>query len=341
MNEESNLPFCFFKALQKQNVSAETLLNKQLDITTLIGSTIITIFVMLSNLMLIYGLYRTTKQPMSTTKKLFIYLSCTDIMTTLIGEMKHILSYHIRNCIILLALTSVNNVFFCLGMEIFSTISILRYLSLKNPFQNVGKRRIHLILLIETVVSTLIGVCYFSFLYDIEESTMIAIQFVVTILYFLMVSSLLLINLLSYITIRSNIKCGVTASNDNKQSGNGNSHDVTDSDCINEKKNKRKKYAVNTLIIISVFYMFCHLPMCIYFFIATVKSLETSYNFSSYARAYQISNFLLFVVWSNNGFNAAILIIRSKDILQFYSLVIIRRWIDNFKLRRGDPNSLR
>jgi len=116
----------------------------------------------------------------------------------------------------------------------------------------------------------------------------------------------------------------VTTSSDNKHSGNPNSqttHKVTESSSRDHKKNNRKKDAVNTLIIISAFYMICHLPTCIYLFVAAVNSLQADYKFSNFVSAYQISTLLLFVAMSNNGFNAAILIIRSKDILEFYKSI--------------------
>jgi len=258
---------------------------------------------------------------MSITKKLFICLSCTDIMTTLIAVLKHILNYHIHSCVILLVLNSVSEVFFGLGMTIFTTISILRLLSFRNPFMQVGVRRIYLILLIETAASSLIiGVSHMGFLNYTDENVMIILQFLISITYSLAISSLLLINLLSYITLRGNIKRGVTISSENKHSGNPNSqttHERIESSSSNQK-NKRKKDAVNTLIIISAFYMVCHSPMCVYLFVAAVNIFQADYKFSNFVSAYQISTFLLFVAMSNNGFNATILILRSKNILEFY-----------------------
>jgi len=87
---------------------------------------------------------------------------------------------------------------------------------------------------------------------------------------------------------------------------------------MDQKKNNRKKYAVNTLLIMSVFYMLCHLPLFIYLFVGAVNILQASFNLSNFVSTYQISNLLLFVAISNNGFNAAILIVRSKYILAFF-----------------------
>ena len=327
MKQESNLPFCYLKGIQNHNDSMDKLFNPELDKATLITSIAISIFVLLSNSMLIYGLYRTTKRPMSTTKKLFIYLSCTDLLTTLSGQTRHILSYYIKNCIVLLLLNSASNSFFCLGITIFFTISILRYLSLRNPFNSVGNRRMNFILLVEIVFSILIGFSNIFLINVNAERFIIFMHVFVSITYFMVVLSLLVLNLLSYITLRSNIKRGVTTTSDNNGSRNSNSqstHDETVNDSGNQSmKNKRKRNAVNTLIVISIFYLLCNLPTCIFFFVATGSSFQADYIFSNFVRDYQISILLLFVSVSNNGFNAAILIVRSKDILSFYKSMIL------------------
>jgi len=326
MRGESNLAFCFFKPSQNQSDSTYISFNQHLHITTLVGSIIICTLVLLSNLMLIYGLYRTTKRPMSTTKKFFIYLSCTDTMTVIIGVSRHILSYHLTNCKLLLGLDTVSDVFFCLGMATFSTISVLRYLSLRNPFMRVGKGRMKLILLVEMTASMMIiGFSHYSIFNDDARNVVFIIQLFIIITYLLSVTSLLMLNLLSYITLKANIKHGVAKTKTNEQSGNGNlqnTPDVTKSNFSGQWKNKRKKDAVNTLIIISVFYMICHLPFGIYLFFAAVNGLQVDDELN-FGNTYQISSLLLFVSMSNNGFNATILIIRSRDILSVYKLMII------------------
>ena len=319
----SNLPLCFLNVLQNQNNSTPALLGRQLYITTIIASIAISMFVLLTNSMLIYGLYRTTKRPMPTPKKLFICLSCTDILTATIGVSRHILGYHTNNCVLLLVLNSISDMFLSLGIGIFLTITILRYLSLRNPFMRISNRCINFILIVETLVSILaVLLGLLVLLPGTGRSTLIILQFTITISYSLAVSSLLIINLLSFFTLKANIKHSVTISSKNHCSGNA-THDETISDSGDQlMKNKRKRYAVKTLIVISMFYLLCNLPLCIYFLVAAVNSLGMNYKISNYVNSHHVASFLALLVMLNNGINAAIIIIRSKDILTFYKSII-------------------
>jgi len=190
---------------------------------------------------------------------------------------------------------------------------MLRYLSLKKPFVRIRKQRIKVILVVETVLSGMTGL-----ITAIKETTIIIIQSVSSIIFLLTIFFLLLTNLLFYITLRANMKREVMAKWEKKDLRI--TQETTERNANYEyNNNKRKEGAVITLIIISVFYMLCHC-LCVYLFVVSVSSLKADNNHCM--SAYQVSTLLYFAVMLSNGFNAAIVILRSNDIIKFYKSII-------------------
>ena len=93
---------------------------------TLYGTTFT--FVLISNFMLIYGFYKTSR-PFTTITKLFIYLSVVDIAMTLFKTfyaMQGFLNFKIP-CLVVLLVYVLMEFTYIYGLCIFATISFLRY----------------------------------------------------------------------------------------------------------------------------------------------------------------------------------------------------------------------
>ena len=206
-------------------------------------------FVLTSNLMLIYGFYKTLSRPFKIITKLFIYLSLVDIVLTIV--------YVVFNYIILL-LNDENRLYYALSwalyyssnimaLLIFWTISVLRYLSIFKPMFRVETHAVNMILL-EVLICLLVAiviifVCISSNLYRfISISTKLDLG-----LQFVMIFMNLSLNISSLIILRRLTTLKARKKKDNVL---GNPMVV-----------KQKKIALNTLLLITIFQSVCNLSL--------------------------------------------------------------------------------
>ena len=279
---------------QRQNVEED------LERLLLIPYFLLMSFVITSNLMLIYGFYKTSR-PFTIITKLFIYLSLVDVATTafrMFYTFEIFLNLNMP-CLIIYFTVVLTEFTFLLGIAIFVTISFLRYWSIKKPLHDIEASRILIILIIQVIVCGLLaGSLMIMFYLELDAREMIKVIYALPVSQFLAVSFVLSINILSYKNLKS-------------------SKSMTELSATVENtpppRRKTLSEAITCLLYITAFYILCPLPMFILILIGKDLMLSKSWGFYLFI-------FTQILYMSNTGINSLIVILRTKKLHEFYKI---------------------
>ena len=254
------------------------------------------VFILTSNLMLIYGFYKTSRS-LTIVTKLFIYLSKTDItfilvMVVLFFVKKSGLNPRLFNALTNGLLYSI----FIMDMLIFWTISFLRFLSIYKPMHRVKTRRIHIALLVDFLISFLAANTIFWTFNLIDSARVQSIKIVLAII---ILFGAILVNLALHVA--SLIILRRSTSSKANQKG----HNVL----ANQRVIRRNKKALNTLLLITVVQLFCLIPQPIIVIISEILKINTKFNVIGFCQCLLASSF---------GFNSMIVILRTKKLRELY-----------------------
>ena len=258
------------------------------------------VFVLTSNLMLIYGFYKTSR-PFTIITKLFIYLSICEvafIFCYVLNLINFILKGNTSNHIILFGLTYF---IVLMALFIFWTISFLRFLSIFKPMYRIETRTVYKILLLEAFIS-LLATTAISIGYMLVSSTIDEL---------LNANSKVNIGL-NLVVIFINLSLNLSSLIILRRSTNSKARQKKDNVLGNPMVVKQKTRALNTLLLITIIQLVCNLP-------ATCWSIFTFEFLPKHI-------FLLILVicqclqMSNFGINSLIIILRTKDLRHFYRL---------------------
>ena len=264
---------------------------------TLYGTSFL--FVLTSNLMLIYGFYKTSR-PFTIVTRLFIYLSISEdafifcmVFNKLVSELNGAMSY-VHYIIFFAALYLI----FIMSLLIFWTISFLRFLSIFKPMYRVKTRTIHKALLVQGLMSILAvtGIVLGTLTISTVDGLRALTSKISIGLYIIMIFVNLSLNMSSLIILRR--------STNSKAQQNG------DSVLANEMVIKRKKMALNTLLLITIVQLVCTLP-------------AASISFLYFGLVFEYKSDSLFYIFqclhlSNYGINSWIVILRTKNLRDFF-----------------------
>ena len=112
-------------------------------------------YVMVSNLLLITGLPSTKlKKKLTMMKKLFVLLSCIDILTISLFVLHNYLEeFEAFNAESIVG--AISMALYLVGGTIFLTISILRYISVRYPFKRVSNRKVYMALVLAFILGAM------------------------------------------------------------------------------------------------------------------------------------------------------------------------------------------
>ena len=267
---------------------------------------IVTALIILVNVALIYALYKTNR-PLSIINKLFIYLSAIDILSVIALILATITSYFtILPCPSIYAFNLLATAFLHIGLVTFDTISILRYLSIKRPFnQSISNLRMCLVISLE-----LFSVAVYIFLLLLVNSNMMKI-FTMGI-FFTSTTIIVFVNVQSYRIILNQIPtAGMVNSMEfatkSSSSTNINGCSACEVNITMFRTLRRKRSAAIILIIITVSYFFLNLPFLVY----VIMEFKISFD----QIMFEIFSRLLCLC--NTGVNALVYILRRKEIRTF------------------------
>ena len=258
---------------------------------------LLTVFVITTNLMLIYGFYKTSR-PFTIITKLFIYLSLVDIIVSLIVIIYITLTFlnYPLACLMVFVIIFLLQLIYFLDISIFMTISFLRYRSIRKPLHSINANRITMLMIVQFIVCGIIGSSFLCFYYfKVSSELMVKVNYAVPGTQFLAVAFVLIVNIISYRNLKSM----------KKMSG------FTDN--VENTSNQRQKMSeANTcLLYITAFYVLCPLPLITVFMIGFENVLQFSWGYYFFSSGY-IS------ALSNGGINASIVILRTKKLFEFY-----------------------
>lgn len=254
-------------------------------------------FVLTSNLMLIYGFYKTSR-PYTIITKLFIYLSFVDIGLNLVVSIYiYLTMLESLPCFAVFIMFSLIHFMNYLETSLFATISFLRYQSIRRPLHLFDKRYIVIVLIGQFIFCGILGWSFISlFYFDLSSEQMVNTNYAVPVLQFLTVSFVLSVNLMSYKRLKSM----------KKMTGFTNNVGVTLT-----QRQKIMSEANKCLLYITAFYLICPLPL----FIVSIFGLERLLG-SSWG--YYIFVFIYVFYLSNGGINTLIFILRTKNLREFF-----------------------
>ena len=296
---DKNTIMCVF---QHENVTLNTTLqNSEYFDDPIIGISyaLLTTFVLTSNLMLIYGFYKTSR-PFTIITKLFIYLSLMDIvLVSLTGFYTSLSIFDMDiSCSSVYIIASLTRFVFYLGLAIFATISFLRYWSIKKPLHSIEANRIVFVLIVQAILcGAFAGDILIVFFLNLNPVLIMKTNYALPISQFLAVSFVLSINIMSYRILKSmKMMSGFSADNIENTS---------------TQRQKTMSEANICLLYITVFYIICPIPV----FVVYLFRADTviSYSGGSYLYTYTHIFYL-----SNGGINSLIVIIRTKYLREFY-----------------------
>ena len=274
----------------------------------------IVLLVILSNLLLIFGICKTNKK-LSSTNISFIWLSIQDII--LMVTQSTATYIHLAGqipCPVTVILDAVNSCFVFSSMFTFCTISFFRYLKLRNPLKQIRSRSFCIVLAVEFMSAMLAGGALITLIYIGYLNTKIVNGLVLSTgaVFILVLVIVLTINIKSYNIIDKQIKLSFHKVND-IELGTINNTAITNTSLHSLASSKKLKSSVVTLIMITCSYLFCFTPFSLYLLITGFM------EFHVVVKLYGVLLTLSLLLHANSGINSMIFVIRSKVLRNYYT----------------------
>ena len=255
------------------------------------------------NMMLIYGFYKTSR-PFSIVTKLFICLSVWDVLTAVGFSASALMTSFAeggQHCLVLLILFAFGQFQFFFAVDLFLTISVLRFIALRWPLRRIRSRYVYYVVIAEIIVG---NICSFSPLWvvlrqgTLRNDTFQISRYISSILIAFVVV-ILAINILSYRQLEKSRR--------RTKSTISGSEDIDLSNPSKCESFDKKREAVKTLILITLCYLVCYLPYAIYMFFIELDGGNRTMRYN-----------LKYIGVANGGLNSLIYILRTKKIRNFY-----------------------
>ena len=274
------------------------------------------------NILLIYGLHRTSR-PFSKPTTMFFLISLTDLLNTLLPLIEKIPNYSNTNLIICFFITFISflrwSTYF-IQVILLGFLSSLRFISIYRPLVIITTKKLTISLLIAFTLSLTLNVSIFvmNFL-EMQNETMVLVYIYDNFL-FIMISYITIINSLSYTKLKSTKGVKSTSSYRKKDNEVTTTTTTTTTtiDQINETSrstravlNQRK--AVVTLLILTSLYWVCCAPLITFF--ALWSNMYTNPNKLLLNWAYNL-------YYSYSGINSMVYILRTKKLKEYFCSVL-------------------
>ena len=276
---------------------------------------VVVVLVIISNFLLIFGICKTNKQ-LSSTNISFVWLSMQDIVvvfTTFVSAYINFIGQ--VSCGATFILNAINSCFTFSSMLTFCTISIFRYLKLKNPLKQIRSRIIYIVLIVEFMSAILTAASLITLKYIKYVNVAIMSGFVLFtgVLFILVLIIVLAINIKSYRIINKQMKLSFLKKVNNIDLGSTNKSSIRNTNLHSLASSKKLKSSVVTLIMITCSYLFCFTPFSAYMLISGLLEFHTM------IKLYGLVLILSLLIHANSGINSIIFVIRSKNLRHFYT----------------------
>ena len=258
------------------------------------------LFMLTTNLMLIYGFYKTSR-PFTIITKLFIYLSLVDIIMMLSRTLYLLQVFLEMSPLMLSIVADLIDFSYSYGIAVFATISFLRYRSIKKPLHSIKPRRIMMVLIGQAISCGLLLGCLFVTLYwEVDVLLIKKLYYCLPILQLLAISFVLCINMMSYRKLKL-MKRMVGLSDDIENTST-------------QRRQKSLSEANICLLYITTFYVLCQVPLSIS---SLLLLLDLDFWNRIWAKwGFYLLSSILYTV--NTGINSLIVVLRTKNLREFY-----------------------
>lgn len=325
---ESNISYT--STISSINTATTVLVNSQTLTINTIFMSILALFVIIPNTMLILGILKTSKPSITLSKGLYIYVSCVDLSYgVLTNPYFLILSYTHKTCTNQSVGMAVSTTSVGLGISTFVLISMIRNQKIRKPLSEVRYRVVWGYLIVFIVVFIGYGVLTLWVFSDMFTSHTLLATYWMLMFVFFFAETLLMIffNMwtkisLSYRNKKNKIgdhKIGRKKERHDTRSVRFNLSDENSMKLVVEQRNKR---AVVTLLWLSGVYTICILPVAIYYLWLYVTLLDFYQNpmkvITIYSR-YPVVHSLLPLC---SGLNAIVYLAKSTEIKRYYRKII-------------------
>ena len=214
----------------------------------LIPKSFLLTFVLTTNLMLIYGFYKTSR-PFTIITKLFIYLSVVDnamIFLRTLYAFQEYLTWQFP-CYLIHTIVVLMEFLYLYGLDIFATISFLRYWSIYRPLHSIKEAHLLISIIVGAILcGSLPGGLLIAIYLKKDPREMVRIFYFVPIAQFLTVFFVLCVNLMSYKKLKSmKIMSGLSDNVENSST----------------QRQKKLSEANTCLLYITAFYIIFPLPL--------------------------------------------------------------------------------
>jgi len=282
------------------------------------------IFIIISNFLLIVGLLKSSghaRSAISRPNKLMILLSCNDLV---IGLLSLVPIYRVfsRNdgenggvaCYFKMFYDACSSFGLVFSMEIFLDIALLRCISVMRPFYRMPNKVLALIILVEVIFSSTHFIfTYLIYFHKVSNTQVGWMEIGNSVYMFCVVILFSATTFVAYCYLRTSTKEGKRQ--DTRQS------------------RKNKSSAIHTLVIITLFYIICMVPL-------GAKNMMHGYKLLSLRRVGDFSVVLemintvdyialVLLAVSNSGINSLIFLVRSKEITAYYKNLVCKLFLKN------------
>ena len=259
------------------------------------------------NLLLMYGFYRTSR-PFSKVTLLFVFMSSLDYMSCVVSLVEYSFSrFNVQiSCWLFGILSCVSLIIYTSQLLTLCLISYLRFQSIRTPLTTVqinpSKKPLILFLVLGFLTIFLIGAIFFTMgqLEIFTHDIMLMVLFVTDCINLVVVILIVILNITSYVILRS--------------MGNNPSINPTDSAsssvAVSNRSMANEREALKTLAIITVFYVVCCFPLILGYILYPLDVITGEVDLMADI------NFNLY--YANTGINSLIYILRNKKLLNFF-----------------------
>ena len=293
----SNQKTCVFQSDNSQND----------DYVIIILPTLVIVFTLISNSMLIHGMIKTNRKALTISQKLFILLSINDIIATITVLLIQIIMRLHVDCNVTDVFLSWNETSVFISVMLFSLISGLRLVNIKMPFQHISTKLVQLIVFGIVFVGYAGGAALFWTHTVIHKHSnvglFLAMQNWTNGIMCIEVNIVLAINFVSYLHLRKN-------SNSLSRQSSSSSSRISRVSSM-QRADENKKEAGKTLLLIALFYSLCMSPFSVFIIVTLIEPRMMA------AGSTFVDLSCSFIVL-NGGINSLIYMLRSKEIRSFY-----------------------
>ena len=264
------------------------------------------------NILMILALFKTSDRHMKISQKLFIGLCTCDIAMLTCYFLTRFATNRKKSKLTIAGLTIllIGNYFQFLAVQIFLLITILRYWSIVKPLSRKIRPKVIFKMTLGSFVTSLYYPVGYLVVFEFQLIHVSGLNFerVAGSIFMIFVLPIAVINCLSYFHLRRK-----SAERSRTEALGSNTSAVIIEE---EKSRQRKLRSVNTLCIITFFYVVCCFPNTIRMMCGLVTHMGD--------HKVSIVVILAIMYLSNSSINSIVYIVRTKNIRLFYDRLILK-----------------